>query len=179
MTVLTVYDAQTAQQVQQSTDPGAIAQVLAQHGVLFARWPVYSHIGKDTDPATIATAYAEEIACIKQQFAMVTADVIAMQPAAPQREALRQKFLQEHTHSEDEIRFFVDGQGLFSMHVDAGLVLVLLCCRGDLISVPKGMRHWFDMGAAPHFTCIRFFQEPAGWIATYSGSAIAAQFPTL
>ncbi len=92
--------------------------------------------------------------------------------------ALRSKFLAEHTHAEDEVRFFVEGQGLFSMHIGQE-VLVTLCERGDLISVPAGTRHWFDMGPTPSFCALRFFNNSAGWVATFTGDSIAERFPRL
>ena len=96
----------------------------------------------------------------------------------PDKAELRQKFLAEHTHSEDEVRFFVDGQGLFSLHLE-DTVYEILCTNGDLISVPANTRHWFDMGPNPHFVAIRLFNNPDGWVANYSGSEIAAQFNRL
>jgi 1,2-dihydroxy-3-keto-5-methylthiopentene dioxygenase len=53
----------------------------------------------------------------------------------------------------------------------------MLCTRGDLISVPAGMKHWFDMGPRPNFTAIRLFVNPDGWVARFTGSDIAERFP--
>mgnify|MGYP006276487783 CR=1 FL=1 len=92
--------------------------------------------------------------------------------------ALRQKFLAEHTHSEDEVRFFVEGRGLFCLHI-GDAVLQLLCEQNDLISVPAGTKHWFDMGAAPSFCAVRFFNNTEGWVAAFTGDAIAASYPML
>jgi 1,2-dihydroxy-3-keto-5-methylthiopentene dioxygenase len=89
---------------------------------------------------------------------------------------LRAKFLSEHTHSEDEVRFFVRGQGLFSMHIENNIYSIM-CCGGDLISVPANTPHWFDMGEEPNFTCIRMFNNQAGWVAKYTGSDIANNYP--
>jgi len=79
-----------------------------------------------------------------------TSDVISIAPDSPEREAMRQKFLDEHFHQEDEVRFFVAGSGLFSLHIN-GKVYEIRCEQGDLIGVPDGTRHWFDMGPAPSF----------------------------
>ena len=92
--------------------------------------------------------------------------------------ALREKFLSEHTHDEDEVRFFVEGQGLFCLHINDE-VLQVLCQAGDWIAVPAGTKHWFDMGSAPNFCAIRFFDNPEGWVARFSGDAIADHFPRL
>jgi 1,2-dihydroxy-3-keto-5-methylthiopentene dioxygenase len=101
-----------------------------------------------------------------------------MNPDHPDKEAFRQKFLAEHIHSEDEIRFFVRGRGLFVMHV-AGKVYSMLCEKDDLISVPANTKHWFDMGPNPTFTAIRLFNNPDGWVAKFSGDPIAERFPLL
>jgi 1,2-dihydroxy-3-keto-5-methylthiopentene dioxygenase len=105
-------------------------------------------------------------------------DAIRLTPDHPDREALRKKFLAEHTHSEDEVRFFVEGQGLFCLHIGRE-VLQVLCQAEDWIRVPAGTRHWFDMGAEPHFTAIRFFDNPQGWVAQFTGDPIAQSFPYL
>jgi 1,2-dihydroxy-3-keto-5-methylthiopentene dioxygenase len=101
-----------------------------------------------------------------------------MTPDHPERQALRQKFLAEHTHSEDEVRFFVEGCGLFCLHI-GDEVLQVLCERNDWLAVPAGTRHWFDMGPAPHFCALRFFNDPAGWVADFTGDPIAERYPRL
>jgi len=153
-----------------TTDGDAIAAALAPIGVLFERWPTREVTG-DT-----LTAYAPEIERLKARGGYRSIDVMSATPDHPDRAAMRTKFLSEHTHAEDEVRFFVDGEGLFTLHADAR-VFNVLCCAGDLISVPAGMAHWFDMGAEPKFTVIRMFVNPDGWIARFTGDAIAERFP--
>jgi 1,2-dihydroxy-3-keto-5-methylthiopentene dioxygenase len=76
------------------------------------------------------------------------------------------------------VRFFVAGQGLFSLHV-GGRVYQVLCTRGDLIGVPAGATHWFDMGPNPPFVAVRLFNNPEGWVARFTGSDIADRFSHL
>ena len=111
------------------------------------------------------------------EYGFESVDVIALRPDHPDRQALRQKFLDEHTHSDFEVRFFVEGKGLFYIHAEDKIYGVM-CEQGDLISVPAGAKHWFDMGAEPDFKCIRLFTTPEGWVANYTGDAIAKSFPT-
>ncbi len=94
----------------------------------------------------------------------------------PQKAELRAKFLDEHRHGEDEVRFFVAGRGLFVLHIEEH-VYAVLCERNDLISVPAGTRHWFDMGEHPHFVAVRLFNNPEGWVAQFTGDDIASRFP--
>ncbi len=105
-----------------------------------------------------------------------SADVLSMTPDHPQKEALRAKFLQEHIHTEDEVRFFVRGGGNFVMHV-GGKVWDARCEQGDLISVPANTKHWFDAGTAPSFTALRIFTDTSGWVPHYTGTDMAERFP--
>ena len=106
-----------------------------------------------------------------------TADVISINKLTENYDAIRAKFLAEHTHSEDEIRFFVDGQGLFWFNLENEPVFNLLCQRGDLISVPAGTKHWFDAGLAdPFVKAIRIFIDMSGWVPNYTDSGIENGF---
>lgn len=156
----------------ETSDPARIADELGAIGVMFERWPTRDVASTDD----VLAAYAGEIDRLVAAGGYQSIDVMAVTPDHPDRATIRTKFLSEHTHAEDEIRFFVEGEGLFTLHQD-GRVFNMLCTRGDLISVPAGMRHWFDMGEKPHFTVIRLFLNPDGWIAKFTGDDIADRFP--
>jgi 1,2-dihydroxy-3-keto-5-methylthiopentene dioxygenase len=157
-----------------STDPGAtlllesddaevIARALAEHGLGYERWPVKPELPAAADQAAVLAAYAAEIAQVQASGTYPTVDAIRLGPDHPDRVALRQKFLSEHTHSEDEVRFFVEGRGLFVIHL-AGEVLQVLCETGDFLRVPAGTKHWFDMGSAPTSPqSASSTTRPAGW----------------
>ena len=55
----------------------------------------------------------------------------------------------------------------------------VLCEKGDLLSVPDGTPHWFDMGERPNVKAIRLFTDTSGWVAHYTGNPIAKVFPKL
>jgi cupin superfamily acireductone dioxygenase involved in methionine salvage len=103
-------------------------------------------------------------------------DVISLTADHPQKDAIRAKFLSEHTHDEDEVRFFHEGAGNFVLHVN-GRVYDARCERGDLISVPTGTLHWFDAGPEPHVTALRVFTATTGWTPHYTGTDMAERFP--
>jgi 1,2-dihydroxy-3-keto-5-methylthiopentene dioxygenase len=161
-----------------SHDPQRIGDELARRGIGYERWPAQAQLPPAADPALILATYAESISRVQASGNYPTVDAIRMTPDHPDRLALRQKFLAEHTHSEDEVRFFVEGRGLFCLHIGTE-VLQVLCEQGDFLRVPAGTRHWFDMGAAPRFTAIRFFDNPQGWVAQFSGDPIAERYPRL
>jgi 1,2-dihydroxy-3-keto-5-methylthiopentene dioxygenase len=152
-----------------------IAQQLWKLGVSFERWPL-AEVSASADEAAVLATYDKALAAQKALEGYRAADVISLNPDHPAKKELRQKFLDEHTHSEDEVRFFVRGSGLFSLHIDSNVYL-LLCTAGDLIQVPANTKHWFDMGPEPEFTCIRLFTNPEGWVGHLTGDDIADRFP--
>ena len=123
-------------------------------------------------------AYREDIDRLMLEEGYKTVDVVSLNRDHPDKAALRQKFLSEHTHSEDEVRFFVAGSGQFTLHL-GDKVYDILCEQGDLIGVPDGTRHWFDMSEQPHFVAIRLFNNPAGWVANFTDDPIAERFPRM
>ncbi|HHH36212.1 MAG TPA: cupin [Gammaproteobacteria bacterium] len=176
MSVLRVYDEEARVLAGDFNDAGTVAERLAGVGVLFERWETDSTLAPGAGSEVVLAAYREPVERLKAQYGFQSVDVVSLTPDDPQREALRSKFLAEHTHADFEVRFFVAGRGLFFIHAESQ-VHALLCEAGDLVSVPAGVRHWFDMGAAPDFRCIRFFTTPDGWVAEFTGSDIAARFP--
>jgi len=159
-----------------TSDRAAMARELARIGVTFEQWQATRAIAPGASPEEVLAAYRTDIDRLVAQRGFRSVDVVSIAPDNPQREAMRAKFLDEHFHKEDEVRFFVAGSGLFTLHVD-GNVYEILCTQGDLIAVPDSTRHWFDMGPEPSFIAIRFFTEPDGWVGHFTGTDIARKFP--
>lgn len=155
-----------------------IAATLAEVGVRFERWQASAPIAPGASQDEVIAAYRHEIDKLMTEQGYVTVDVISLDRKHPQKAELRAKFLDEHTHGEDEVRFFVAGRGLFTLHI-GDHVYSVLCEKNDLISVPAGTKHWFDMGEEPHFVAIRLFNNPEGWVAQFTGDDIAKSFPGL
>lgn len=178
MSTLTIYAQDDPAGGRRIDDAGEIRRELAAIGVTFERWQAQAPVAPGAPQAEVLAAYRPEIDRLAAERGYRSVDVVSLDPSHPDREALRRKFLAEHTHADDEVRFFVAGSGLFTLHA-ADRVYAVLCEKDDLISVPAGVPHWFDMGSAPAFTCIRLFNDPAGWVAQFTGDAIAARFPAL
>ena len=158
-----------------TVDETEIAERLRDIGVRFERWrtrPIVDGVVQDA----VLAAHRSDVDRLMREGGYASADVVRVDPDHPQREALRNKFLNEHVHSEDEVRFFVEGAGNFYLHV-GDKVYSTLCEHGDLLGVPANMLHWFDMGELPRFTCIRLFTNPEGWVAQFSGNPIAERCP--
>ena len=136
MSALTVYADNQPQYGELYTDFTAIRNQLNNIGVQFERWTANCDpLAADADQESVLAAYADSIDRLKQQYGFQSVDVINLNPDHPEKAAFRQKFLAEHTHDDFEVRFFVEGRGLFYLHV-ADKVYAVLCEQGDLISVP-------------------------------------------
>ena len=179
MSNLKVYlDDKPAKVLVDTSDVAEMAGHLKDIGVRFERWQAAQAVAAGDNQDVVLAAYRRPVDQLMNECGYKTADVISLTKTHPDKIALRQKFLSEHIHDEDEVRFFVDGQGLFYLHAK-GKVYGVLCQKGDLISVPAGTTHWFDMGAEPHLACIRLFTDPAGWVAKFTGSKISEGFPMI
>ena len=159
-----------------STDRGEITRELAAIGVVLEQWEATQPVAPGASQEEVFAAYRADIDRLVAERGFRSVDVASIGPENPKREEMRAKFLDEHFHKEDEVRFFVAGSGLFTLHVD-GKVYEMLCTQGDLIAVPDSTKHWFDMGPEPSFVAIRFFTEPDGWVGHFTGTDIAQRFP--
>ncbi len=177
MSALTIYPEHQPQHGEHYSDFAAIKNQLDRIGVQFERWTANRALSTDAGQDTIIEAYQDSINRLKDQYGFKSVDVVSLSPDHPDKAQFRQKFLAEHIHEDFEVRFFIDGSGLFYLHV-GDKVYAVLCEHGDLISVPANTTHWFDMGENPHFKCIRLFTTAEGWVAQFTGSDIAKNFPS-
>ena len=177
MTQLTVYpDTNPAATLIDTQDASEIAATLSQIGVLFERWKASVQLPDDAGQEAVLAAYEPQVTKLMREGGYQTVDVVRVKPDNPDRVAMRQKFFAEHTHAEDEVRFFVEGAGAFYLR-QGGRVFRVVCERNDLLSVPAGITHWFDTGANPHFCAIRIFTSKDGWVGNFTGDDIATRFP--
>jgi 1,2-dihydroxy-3-keto-5-methylthiopentene dioxygenase len=152
------------------TQAGEITEYLAGVGIQYEQVPAAPGVSAEATPEEILSAYAGEITELKRQGGYVTADVIDVTPRTPGLDAMLAKFNREHWHDEDEVRLIVAGRGLFHIHPKSGPVLAIEVEAGDLIRVPQGTWHWFDLCADRRIRAIRLFQDPAGWTPHYTES---------
>lgn len=148
-------------------DSQEIREFLKPFGIWYEKWDVEGRIGPDATSEQILEAYAPEVDRLKKAGGFVTADVINVTPQIPNLDAMLAKFSKEHTHSEDEVRFTVKGSGVFHIHPPGGPVFAIQVESGDLINVPKGTQHWFDLCEDKQIRCIRLFQDQSGWTPNY------------
>jgi 1,2-dihydroxy-3-keto-5-methylthiopentene dioxygenase len=151
-------------------DTGEIATYLANFGIDFERWESRHPLDPGASQERVLSAYSAEIATLKSRGGYAAADVIDVTPETPGLDQMLARFNREHWHDEDEVRFVLEGRGVFEIHPSDGAVFGIEVGPGDLIRVPRGTWHWFDLCAERRIRAIRLFQDPSGWTPHYTES---------
>ena len=160
------------------SEPGALTAFLATHGIDYERWTTERVVGPDDSAEAVLSAYAREIETLKTRGGYRTADVIDVKPETPNLDVMLAKFSREHWHDEDEVRFIIEGRGLFTCTLPM-MVFAIEVEAGDLIRVPRGTHHWFDLCGDRRIRAIRLFQDQAGWTPHYTDTGIDKGFQPL
>jgi 1,2-dihydroxy-3-keto-5-methylthiopentene dioxygenase len=171
MAVLTIPDTQ-----QEIRSAEAIADYLSAIGITYEQWQPQVALSENPTESEILAAYAPYLDALKQRGGYITADVIDINVQTPNLEAMLDKFRDEHWHDEDEVRFILSGKGIFHIHPEAGDVVAIAVEAGDLLLVPTGIQHWFDLSEEREIRAIRLFQDPAGWTPIYTGSGLEQKY---
>jgi 1,2-dihydroxy-3-keto-5-methylthiopentene dioxygenase len=153
-----------------------IREYLAGMGIEYERWETPAELPANASAEEVLSAYVEQIDELKRRGGYVTADVIDVNAETPGLDAMLSKFNIEHTHDEDEVRYIIAGRGLFHIHPPQGSVVAIEVEAGDLIRVPRGTRHWFDLCGDRRIRAIRLFQDKSGWTPHYSGSGVDRKY---
>lgn len=161
------------------TDPAEIESYLSGIGIDYAKWENLKQVSEDATDQEILDGYSDEIEVLKEKGGYVTADVINIVPTTPGLDVMLNKFNKEHWHDEDEVRFIVKGHGLFHIAPEGGDVVSIEMEAGDLIRVPRGTKHWFNLCGDKTVRAIRLFQDVSGWTPQYTDSGVDAGYQPL
>jgi 1,2-dihydroxy-3-keto-5-methylthiopentene dioxygenase len=153
-----------------------IASFLETCGIDYEQWQPAHPVPDDAPAEEILRAYAKEIDHLKARGSYVTADVIDVGPDTPGLDDMLSKFNREHWHDEDEVRFTIAGHGLFHIHPKTGPVIAIEVEAGDLVRVPRGTWHWFNLCADRRIRAIRLFQNMEGWTPHYTQTGVDKNF---
>lgn len=156
-----------------------ISDCLSGIGIDYERWENLKEVSAEASDEEILAAYSSEIGVLKAKGGYVTADVINIVPTTPNLDAMLGKFNKEHWHDEDEVRFIVKGHGLFHIAPENGDVVSIEMEAGDMIRVPRGTHHWFNLCGDRTVRAIRLFQDVSGWTPQYTGSGTDADYQPL
>jgi len=152
-----------------------IKKYLAGISIEYELWPL-AELNTDADSADILRAYDTRIEELKEKGGYVNVDIIDVHPLTPGLDEMLAKFNREHWHDEDEVRFTLHGRGIFHIHPPNHPVVAIEVEAGDMIRVPKGTHHWFNLCGTKEIKAIRFFQDKSGWTPHYTGANEADKY---
>lgn len=160
-----------------SDDFKTLSRQLAEDGIRFEQWALPSGLSKSTlKDAEILSHCKTQIDRIKKQYAIEFADLATVKGGDAFSISIRDRYLSEHCHDEDEIRFFLEGSVLIYIHINER-IHILQCGQGDFIVIPKGVKHWLDIGPSPEFTSIRWYNNIDALENLFTGSIVAESSP--
>jgi len=141
-------------------------------GIDYERWELPKAVEEHASSEEVFAIYGDQIKKLKERRGYVMADVIDVTPETPNLDIMLAKFSREHWHDEDEVRFILRGRGLFHIHPREGQLAAVEVESGDLIRVPRGTWHWFDLCGDRTIRAIRLFQNQSGWTPHYTESGL-------
>jgi 1,2-dihydroxy-3-keto-5-methylthiopentene dioxygenase len=137
-------------------------EVLAKNDVFYSRM--------DTAPDRYRVPLDE----VKRRREYVDEDIVELGPNTPNLEAICAKFVDEHFHDDDEVRFVLEGEGIFDIRSLDDQWMRVEVHQGDLIIVPKDRHHRFLLTEKKAIRCVRLFKDTKGWAPHYRAKAAAA-----
>ncbi|HTN42824.1 MAG TPA: cupin domain-containing protein [Nitrospiria bacterium] len=162
-------------------EKSAVSDYLKGQGMIYEFWGVGrlngrlkdSYTLKPEEQQSLLNLYGTEISGLKSRQGYITEDVVVLSGATPNLDAILEKFRREHHHTDDEVRFVVDGSGVFTIR-KKDLIFDVTVVAGDLMVVPAYTRHWFDLTPERKIKCIRIFKDSSGWVAIYEEPEVSS-----
>lgn len=158
------------------TEAESIAAYLSGVGVTYERWDAAPAPPRDASDEEVLAAYAPEVERLKSRGGYATADAVSLSPQTAGLPEMLARFRREHWHDEDEVRFIVHGRGLFHVRPRSGPVVAIEVAAGDLLCIPSGTWHWFDLCGDMELRAVRLFQKKEGWVPYYTESGLELKY---
>jgi 1,2-dihydroxy-3-keto-5-methylthiopentene dioxygenase len=116
---------------------------------------------------TEEAAYAPRVDALKRERGYIEQDIVALSPQTPNLDAICAKFVDEHHHTDDEVRFVLEGEGIFDIRSRDDRYMRVVVEPGDMIIVPKDRHHRFLLTESKTIRCVRLFRDTSGWVPVY------------
>ena len=124
--------------------------------------------------ATVVQALGARLIDVCLAHGYQSMDLVVLHPNTPGLDEALARFDRPHTHADDEVRYIVDGAGLFGFFDAQGREHSVRVGPGDYLRVPAGAEHRFTLTSARRIKALRLFTDTAGWVAQYTGRSAPA-----
>jgi 1,2-dihydroxy-3-keto-5-methylthiopentene dioxygenase len=151
-----------------------VKKYLAENGIDYDHWEVPKESRKYTQKETLSDNEKEELLQtvnhkfleLQKKFGYKTRDLVILHPNVPGIDEMLSKFDKVHYHTDEEVRYILDGSGYFGFIGKQEKFLVHVTAS-DFISVPRNTKHWFYLDADKRIKAVRYFTDTAGWVPNY------------
>ena len=145
-------------------DKKEIKSLLEKYGLYSEFWKPDVTDSGNSDPLI---KYKTQIETLKKKLNYASADCCSLDKSNPNLDKMLKPFMEEHHHTDDEVRFTVEGEGIFGVNPITDPSFEVYVEAGDLLIVPAMTRHWFELTDKKKICCIRIFKENPRWEAVY------------
>jgi 1,2-dihydroxy-3-keto-5-methylthiopentene dioxygenase len=112
-------------------------------------------------------AFQAPLEALKRERGYVEQDEVELRPTTPGLEAICARFSPEHLHDDDEVRFVLEGEGVFDVRSRDDRSMRVVVEARDLIVIPAGRHHRFELTDSLTIRAVRLFKHPSGWVPLY------------
>ena len=162
------------------TDIPSIQKILAPIQVQLSFWMIQQNVEillqqsqlQEEEKETVAKAHDIYFKSLQEKKGYQHRDLIVLHPDIPNLDTLLEKFSRIHTHDDDEVRYIVDGEGIFGFVLPNNTQILLTVEPGEFIHVPKDTEHWFVLTEKKRIKALRYFTTMDGWAPNYTQRAI-------
>ncbi len=164
------------------TELDQIGAVLSPLQVELHRWPVGPSANlqallaapqlQDEQKDTVLRSLEHYFATLQAEGGYQSCDLIVLHPDTPNLSDLLAKFSRPHTHDDDEVRYIIDGEGIFGFILPDGQQVELTVQAEDYINVPANTEHWFILTSIQRVKAVRYFTDTAGWVPRYTDTVL-------
>jgi len=116
-----------------------------------------------------AVGYENDLDLIAREQGYTQRDEIHLSPLTPDLTRICATYSEEHRHTEDEVRFVVDGEGSFDVRSQDDDWIRIHVEPGDFLILPAGLYHRFHLTETKDIRVIRMFKDKQGWTPIYRG----------
>lgn len=126
----------------------------------------------DGEKAEVLQALNHYFVQLQTDAGYQSCDLIVLHSEVANLDALLAKFDRIHTHSDDEVRYIIDGEGVFGFVRPDGQQMHLTVQAEDYINVPANTEHWFYLTSSRRIKAVRYFSGMGGWVPNYTETTI-------
>lgn len=164
----------------ETSDLDEIAARLARLNVQLKRWPVNDAVADllarpaldGAQKEVVLRGHDEYFNRLREEAGYQTRDLIVLHPGVPGLDGILAKFDRPHTHDDDEVRYIIDGEGIFGFVLADGGQMKLTMHPGEYINVPANTEHWFEVTDTRRIKAVRYFTTMDGWTPRYTETEV-------